>query len=196
MAEPLRLFIDRLDTPIGELAVVADRQGNLRTLEWTEHEERMRRALRLHYGADGFVLEPARDPSGLTSALRAYFAGNLAAIDRLPTATGGTPFQRVVWRALRDIPCGTTLSYGELARRIGRAEAVRAVGLANGANPVSIVVPCHRVIGASGALTGYGGGIERKRWLLAHEGAACVAALPLERSGVAIPRPVPQAARG
>ena len=171
MAEPLHLLIDALDTPIGELAVVADRHGNLRTLEWTEHDERMRRALRLHYGPDGFVLEPARDPGGLTRALRAYFAGDLAAIDRLPTATGGTPFQRLVWRALREIPCGTTLSYGELARRIGRAEAVRAVGLANGANPLSIVVPCHRVIGASGALTGYGGGIERKRWLLAHEGA-------------------------
>lgn len=170
MAEPLRLLIDRLETPIGELAVVADRQGNLRTLEWTDHDERMRRQLRLHYGADGFVLEPARDPSGLTGALRAYFAGDLAIIDRLPTATGGTPFQRLVWRALRQIPCGTTMSYSELARRIGRAEAVRAVGLANGANPISIVVPCHRVIGANGALTGYGGGIERKRWLLAHEG--------------------------
>jgi methylated-DNA-[protein]-cysteine S-methyltransferase len=176
MAEPLRLLSDTLDTPIGELTVIADRQGNLRTLEWTDHDERMRRQLRLHYGADGFVLERARDPGGLTSALRAYFAGDLAAIDRLPTATGGTPFQRLVWRALRDIPCGTTLSYGELARRIGRAQAVRAVGLANGANPISIVVPCHRVIGASGALTGYGGGIERKRWLLAHEGAISDAA--------------------
>ena len=188
MAEPLRLLTDRLDTPIGELAVLADHQGNLRTLEWTEHDERMHRALRLHYGADGFALEPARDPSGLTSALRAYFAGDLAAIDRLPTATGGTPFQRLVWRALRDIPCGTTVSYSELARRIGRAAAVRAVGLANGANPVGIVVPCHRVIGAGGALTGYGGGIERKRWLLAHEGAACVASLPLERMGASFPR--------
>ena len=195
MAEQLRLLSDTLDTPIGELTILADRQGNLRTLEWTEHDERMHRALRLHYGADGFVLETASDPSGLTSALRAYFAGDLAAIDRLPTATGGTPFQRLVWRALRDIPCGTTLSYGELARRIGRAAAVRAVGLANGANPISIVVPCHRVIGANGALTGYGGGIERKRWLLAHEGA-CVTALPLDRRGVSIPRPALQAARG
>jgi methylated-DNA-[protein]-cysteine S-methyltransferase len=171
MAEPLRLLIDTLATPIGDLAVIADREGNLRTLEWTDHDERMRRLLHLHYGAGGFVLERARDPGGFTTALRAYFAGDLAAIDRLPTATGGTPFQRLVWRALRQIPCGTTLSYSALARRIGRAEAVRAVGLANGANPISIVVPCHRVIGAGGALTGYGGGIERKRWLLAHEGA-------------------------
>ena len=82
----------------------------------------------------------------------------------------GTPFQRAVWRALREIPCGETRSYGEIARRIGRPKAVRAVGLANGANPIGIVVPCHRVIGSNGTLTGYGGGIERKRWLLAHEG--------------------------
>ena len=176
MAETLRLLIDKLDTPIGELAIVADHQGNLRALDWTDHDESMRRLLRLHYGAGGFVLEPARDPGGLARALRAYFAGDLSAIDHLPVQTGGTPFQRAVWRALRDIPCGTTVSYGALARRIGRAEAVRAVGLANGANPVGIVVPCHRVIGSGGALTGYGGGIERKRWLLAHEGAACATA--------------------
>ena len=193
MAEPLRLLIDTLGTPIGEMAVIADRQGNLRTLEWSDHDERMHRALRLHYGADGFVLERARDPSGFTSALRAYFAGDLAAIDPLPTATGGTPFQRLVWRALRDIPCGTTVSYRELARRIGRPEAVRAVGLANGANPISIVVPCHRVIGASGALTGYGGGIERKRWLLAHEGAVARATTRSLLSAQSAPRQSPAA---
>jgi methylated-DNA-[protein]-cysteine S-methyltransferase len=191
MAEPLRLLTDTLDTPIGELAVIADRAGNLRTLEWTDYDERMHRALRLHYGKDGFVLERARDPGGLTSALRAYFAGDLAAIDRLPTATGGTPFQRLVWRALRDIPCGTTLSYSELARRIAPPEAVRAVGLANGANPISIVVPCHRVIGANGALTGYGGGIERKRWLLAHEGAIASAMTGSLRGARSAPRQSP-----
>jgi methylated-DNA-[protein]-cysteine S-methyltransferase len=91
----------------------------------------------------------------------------------------GTDFQRTVWQALRRIPCGTTISYGELARRIGRPAAVRAVGLANGANPVGVVVPCHRVIGADGSLTGYGGGIERKRWLLAHERASASHELPL-----------------
>jgi len=186
MAETLRLLIDTLDTPTGELAIVADPQGNLRALDWTDHDDSMRRSLRLHYGANGFALEPARDPSGLTRALRAYFAGDLSAIDRLPVQTGGTLFQRTVWRALRDIPCGTTVSYGELARRIGRAQAVRAVGLANGANPVGIVVPCHRVIGADGTLTGYGGGIERKRWLLAHEGATPPGlSLPLADRGTA-----------
>ena len=89
----------------------------------------------------------------------------------LPVVTAGTPFQRAVWAALRQIPVGTTLSYGALAERIGRKAAVRAVGAANGANPVAVVVPCHRVIGADGSLSGYGGGLERKRWLLAHEGA-------------------------
>jgi methylated-DNA-[protein]-cysteine S-methyltransferase len=108
--------------------------------------------------------------------MRAYFAGNLTAIDDLPVATGGTDFQRQVWRALRQIPCGETISYGELARRIDRPAAVRAVGLANGSNPISVVVPCHRVIGSDGSLTGYGGGIERKRWLLTHEQR--VAAVP------------------
>ena len=83
----------------------------------------------------------------------------------------GTPFQKTVWRALREIPCGQAISYSELARRIGRPAAVRAVGLANGLNPISVIVPCHRVIGANGTLTGYGGGLERKRWLLSHEGA-------------------------
>jgi methylated-DNA-[protein]-cysteine S-methyltransferase len=172
MAEALRFAIDRTDTPIGELVIIADADGKLRAIDWTEHEERMLHLLRLHYGKDGFVLAPSRDPNGLTSAMRRYFAGDLAVIDRLKVQTAGTDFQRSVWRALRDIRCGTTLSYGQLARRIGRPAAVRAVGLANGANPVSIVVPCHRVIGSDGTLTGYGGGIERKRWLLAHERAA------------------------
>jgi len=92
-------------------------------------------------------------------------------IDHLRVATVGTPFQQRVWAALRTIPCGETMSYGDLARRIGQPSAVRAVGLANGANPIPIVVPCHRVIGASGQLVGYGGGLHRKQWLLAHERA-------------------------
>jgi methylated-DNA-[protein]-cysteine S-methyltransferase len=101
--------------------------------------------------------------------LAAYMDGELAALDSLAVSTGGTTFQKQVWRALREIPTGTTTSYGELAKRIGRPSAVRAVGLANGANPIGIVVPCHRVIGANGSLTGYAGGLQRKRWLIAHE---------------------------
>jgi methylated-DNA-[protein]-cysteine S-methyltransferase len=97
-------------------------------------------------------------------------AGDIASLDGIPTESDGTPFQREVWAALRQIPAGETWSYGRLAAHIGRPAAVRAVGLANGANPIGVVVPCHRVIGASGGLTGYAGGLERKRWLLAHEG--------------------------
>lgn len=169
MSKVLQLLIDRLETPIGEMLIVADHDGTLRAADWTDHEARMRRLLRLHYGENGFRLELRRNPNGLTDAIRSYFAGELKAIDNLPVQTAGSIFQREVWRALREIPCGTTVSYGKLAERIGRPSAVRAVGLANGSNPVGIVVPCHRVIGSNGSLTGYGGGIERKRWLLEHE---------------------------
>src|SRR5215831_1034053 len=106
------------------------------------------------------------------SCTQAYFDGDLVAVASLPTATNGTNFQRAVWDALRHIAPGETISYGMLANRIGRPSAMRAVGLATGANPIAIVVPCHRVIGANGTLTGYGGGLERKRWLLAHERAS------------------------
>jgi methylated-DNA-[protein]-cysteine S-methyltransferase len=168
------------------LIVIADRTGNLRAIDWTDHEARLTRLLDRHYGKGGVALDPGRDPHGLSGVMRRYFAGELSAIDGLPAATRGTPFQRSVWRALRDIPCGETISYAELARRIGRPAAVRAVGLANGANPVSIVVPCHRVIGADGSLTGYGGGIERKRWLLAHERAEPARTDLFAESGVAL----------
>lgn len=171
MAEPLRLLIDRIKTPIGELGIVADAEGALRAVEWTDHEDRMHHSLGLHYGKDGYALTAARNPTGLSAALRAYFDGEVSAIDRLRVATGGTEFQKSVWQALRTIRCGETISYAMLAERVGRPKAVRAVGHANGDNPISVVVPCHRVIGTNGSLTGYGGGIERKRWLLAHERA-------------------------
>jgi len=171
MAEILEFKVDRLATPIGELLIVADRQGRLRTIDWTDHEARMRQLLDRHYGKGRYTIEAARDPGGLTRAMRAYFKGDIAAIDGLPVETAGTPFQRSVWRALRRIRRGTTISYAELARWIGKPRAVRAAGLANGQNPISIVVPCHRVIGSNGTLTGYGGGLPRKKWLLEHEGA-------------------------
>jgi methylated-DNA-[protein]-cysteine S-methyltransferase len=167
MRDALHLLVDRTKTPIGEFLIVADSDGRLRAAEWTDCVSLPR--LERQYGAP-IALEPAKNPGGLTSAFDAYFAGDLAAIDLLPVEAGGTPFQRAVWSALRTIACGTTISYAELAQRIGRPSAVRAVGLANGSNPVCIVVPCHRVIGSNGTLTGYGGGLERKRWLLAHEG--------------------------
>jgi methylated-DNA-[protein]-cysteine S-methyltransferase len=171
MSEILELLIDRIDTPIGEMILIADRDGNLRVIDWTDHEARMFKFLERHYGKGKFKLTPTRNPNGLSQAIRRYFNGDLTAIDNLPTKTNGTPFQRQVWQALREIPLGTTTSYGELAKRIGRPKAVRAVGLANGFNPVGVIVPCHRVIGSNGSLTGYGGGLNRKRWLLEHERA-------------------------
>ncbi len=174
MGQVLPLCIDRIDTPIGEMLIVTDGNGNLRATDWTEHEERTRSFLQLHYGEDGFLLESACNPSSVSKAIRSYFAGDLHAINSLPVQTAGTPFQQEVWQALRQIPCGATISYAQLAEQIGRPKAVRAVGLANGSNPVPVVVPCHRVIGSDGSLTGYGGGMERKRWLLQHEKCAGV----------------------
>jgi methylated-DNA-[protein]-cysteine S-methyltransferase len=169
MPDVLKLFIDRIDTPIGELLLVADDAGKLRAVDWADYESRMLRLLRRHYGKNGFQLEPACNPHGLRDAIDRYFAGDIQAIDEIPVQTAGTPFQRSVWKELRRIPGGSTVSYGKLAGQIGRPKAVRAVGSANGTNPIGIVVPCHRVIGSDGSLTGYGGGLDRKRWLLDHE---------------------------
>lgn len=163
--------LDRLEVPIGTMLVVTDAKGALRAIDWSDYESRMSRLLRLHYGADDCALRRGAMPALVRAALVAYFAGDLTAIDALPVATGGTPFQRDVWKALRGIPAGETRSYSALATTLGRPAAVRAVGLANGANPIGVVIPCHRVIGKSAALTGYAGGLERKRWLLTHEGA-------------------------
>ena len=184
MSDVLELLIDRIDTPIGELIIVADNDENLRVIDWTDHETRMHNFLRLHYGKDGFKLTAARNPSGLSHAISNYFAGDLTAIDNLPVKTNGTPFQREVWHALRKITCGAAVSYAKLAELIGRPTAVRAVGLANGSNPIGIVVPCHRVIGSNGSLTGYGGGMERKRWLLEHEGASTLSIAQFAMGGM------------
>jgi methylated-DNA-[protein]-cysteine S-methyltransferase len=124
--------------------------------------------LRRHYPE--FQLREANDPQGFSSLLRGYFAGDLACINRIPVDTGGTVFQRQVWSALRTIPPGTALTYGELAIQLGRPTAYRAVGMTNALNPIAIVVPCHRLVGANRSLTGYAGGLDRKRWLLQHEG--------------------------
>ncbi len=165
---PETFHLDRLATPIGVALLVTDTEGTLRALDWEDYEPRMRQLLRLHYGAA--VLVDARAPEPIRKALAGYFAGDLHRLQTIPWRVAGTPFQRNVWTALQTIPAGTTLSYGALATRLDVPKAVRAVGLANGANPVSVVVPCHRVIGANGSLTGYGGGLDRKRWLLEHEG--------------------------
>ncbi len=168
-APEMQLTLTRYQAPAFEILVVTDGDGTLRALDFSDFEERMHRLLARHYGAYRLVDGPA--PAAVTTALDAYFAGELAALDTLPVATGGTEFQKSVWAALRRIPAGETQGYGALAAQLGKPGAARAVGLANGMNPIGIVVPCHRVIGASGALTGYAGGVERKKWLLQHEGA-------------------------
>jgi methylated-DNA-[protein]-cysteine S-methyltransferase len=184
---PQILYADRLESTIGTLLLIHDREGHVRALDFHDFEPRMRRLLRFHYGTEGddFAIEDREAPPEIRHAINNYFLGDLFAINSIPVTTGGTSFQREVWAALRTIRAGTTLSYGALARQLGRPKSVRAVGLANGANPVAIVIPCHRVIGADGSLTGYAGGISRKRWLLIHEGAA------LEKSAA---RQIPEAA--
>jgi O-6-methylguanine DNA methyltransferase len=163
----MRLTLHTYHSPLGEILLVSDSEGALRALDFADYEHRLHRLLRLHYGT--YQLDPAPAPLAMINAITAYFAGDLDALGKLRVATGGTPFQREVWAALRRIPAGRTRSYGELAAELGRSGASRAVGLANGSNPIAIVVPCHRVIGSNGTLTGYAGGLPRKRWLLEHE---------------------------
>jgi len=167
----LELILDKIETPIGRLLVAADEKGSLYAVHFAEHRTSLESCLESRYGKQGYRMDPASDRLAAAEALTRYFAGELTAIDELPVKAEGTEFQQEVWRELRRIRCGTTISYGDLAKRIGRPAAVRAVGLANGSNPIAVVVPCHRVIGSDGSLTGYGGGMERKAWLLRHEGA-------------------------
>jgi len=164
----MTLEIAEFHSPIGTI-VLAVRDGTLAALVFAEGWPDRRARLVKRFG--DVDLRGAADPAGVSGRLAAYFAGDLGALDAIPVDPGGTPFQRRVWAALRTIPAGETVSYQTLARRIGAPTAVRAVGAANRTNPIGIVVPCHRVIGADGSLTGYGGGIERKRWLLTHERA-------------------------
>jgi O-6-methylguanine DNA methyltransferase len=154
-------------SPIGPWSLAATPRG-LCLLHGGADWEAVGESLSRRFGP--VSLADAPDPVGAVSRLRAYFGGDLAAIDELPVDMGGTEFQQAVWAALRRIPVGRTVCYSELAARIGRPRSTRAVGAANGANPVAVVVPCHRVIGRDGSLIGYGGGLERKAWLLRHEG--------------------------
>lgn len=162
------LLLDRLPSPIGTIVLVCG-GGVLRALAFDGDHDWMHRWLGRQYGPS--ALAPGRAPAAIRGRVEAYFAGHLGSLDEVPVDTAGTPFQQMVWSALRAIPVGTTVTYGQLAARIGKPRSSRAVGMASGSNPVPIVVPCHRVIGANGTLTGYGGGLDRKRWLLAHERA-------------------------
>jgi methylated-DNA-[protein]-cysteine S-methyltransferase len=165
---PETFFLDRLKTPIGPALLVTDAEGTLRAFDWEDHAERVTELLRLQYGA--VVLRDARAPEAIRAALSGYFEGDLASLRSIEWRVAGTPFQRKVWTALPKIPPGTTMTYGTLAVQLGTPKAVRALGHANGSNPLSVVVPCHRLIGANGSLIKYGSGLARKRWLLAHEG--------------------------
>ena len=162
------LLVDRLPTPIGRLILVCGGDA-LRALDFGDEEGDVRRWLDRHYGA--YRLMGGRAPTAFRQGIEEYFEGRLDSLDDVPVEAAGTSFQRVVWSAMRKIPPGATVTYGQLAGRIGKPQSSRAVGAASGSNPVPVVVPCHRVVGANGGLTGYGGGLDRKRWLLAHEGA-------------------------
>jgi methylated-DNA-[protein]-cysteine S-methyltransferase len=169
-APPETLTLDRLATPIGTALLVTDEAGFLRAFNWTDYEPAMLAWIARHYPKARLV--DGRAPAPVRGPFEAYFKGQARALETVPWKASGTAFQLKVWETLCTIPAGETLSYAGLAQRIGRPTAVRAVGLANGANPVAVVVPCHRVIGTNGSLTGYGGGLPRKRWLLGHEGAS------------------------
>ncbi len=164
----MTLLIDGFDSPIGPVHVVSDGRS-LCALDFGDPAERLLPLVVARFG--DVPIRDVDDPLGLASRTRAWFAGDLRALDGVPLDGGGTPFQRRVWAELRRIPPGTTTSYGALAARLGVPNACRAVGAANGRNPIAIAVPCHRVVGADGGLCGYAGGVERKRWLLEHERA-------------------------
>jgi methylated-DNA-[protein]-cysteine S-methyltransferase len=160
--------LDTLPTPVGAALLIFDDDGALRAFDWDDNALRIRELLRRQYGE--VVLQEMRAPAALVTALTAYFKGDLDRLGEITWRVAGTPFQQKVWSALAKIPVGQTMSYGAMAAQLAAPNAMRAVGHANGANPISVVLPCHRLIGADGKLVKYGGGLERKRWLLRHEG--------------------------
>ena len=164
----ITLHLEHIDTPIGELFVIAS-EAVVYALGFPQEEDETNARQRLERQPGAVTWANTESPLGATAKLRAYFDGDLHALTELPVAPQGTEFQRRVWAALRDIPVGVTTSYGAIAATIGSPTGSRAVGLANGKNPISVIIPCHRVIGANSSLTGYAGGLERKQWLLTHE---------------------------
>jgi methylated-DNA-[protein]-cysteine S-methyltransferase len=163
----MKLQIDQIESPLGTILLVAD-ETSLCALDFVGYEARMMGLLQKRYPS--VELMDSINPHGFSSKIHAYLAGDYGSLADIPVNAGGTDFQQLVWQGLRSIPVGTTLSYGELATKLGKPTAARAVGMANSLNPVAIVVPCHRVIGTKAKLTGYAGGLERKQWLLQHEG--------------------------
>lgn len=161
------LQLDVIASPIDNILIVVDGE-RMCSLDFADYKQRMMVLLERRYGS--VHLTPATNPCGYSDLVRRYFAGDYHSLDAIAVSTGGTPFQQQVWSALRTIPPGTTTTYGKLAVQLGKPTAYRAVGAANALNPIGIVLPCHRVIGANASLTGYAGGLERKQWLLQHEG--------------------------
>jgi len=164
----MTLHYDEFASPIGRILFVSNGEA-ICALDFEGFEDRMRALLVRRLGVVEF--HKGSDPRRLKRSLQDYFDGDLAALDQTPVCMRGTPFQEEVWNALRTIPVGRTWTYGQLAAKLHRPQAARAVGHANSQNPIAIIVPCHRVIGASSSLTGYAGGLDRKQWLLGHEGA-------------------------
>ena len=160
------LYTTRVESPIGSLYLFA-REECLVALEFAELRDQVLRKLETRYGP--VTLVETENPAGAASALRDFFKGDIRALDAIAVDPGGTPFQKQVWAKLRGIPAGKTTSYAAIARSVGRPKAVRAIGAANGRNPVALVIPCHRVVGSDGKLHGYAGGLDRKEWLLEHE---------------------------
>ena len=170
----LTLFEERFSTPLGEVVIWADDQDQIYALDWSDYTTRMRKLFQRQHPKKSYSVQPSSPRSCASKAAKAvqrYFDGELTALNTVPYTLGGTAFQQQVWQALSTIPCGSTWSYTQLAHAIQRPKAVRAVGSAIGANPISLIIPCHRVIGHNQQLIGYAGGLERKRWLLRHEGA-------------------------
>jgi methylated-DNA-[protein]-cysteine S-methyltransferase len=161
------LLIDKIESAIGTMLLVA-KDGTLCALDFADYESRMMKLLEKRYGAIQLIEQS--NPFGFSDRLRAYLTGAFDSLDVIPVNTGGTPFQQQVWLALRAIPIGSVVTYSELAQKLGKPTAQRAVGMTNSLNPVAIVLPCHRVIGTGNKLTGYAGGLARKQWLLKHEG--------------------------
>ena len=170
MSTTQQLLSTLVETPIGEFIIVANEQGELCMTGFTDSHPRVHRTLARYADDPNITLSQSSQLTTVESTIESYFAGELHALDAIAVAASGSEFQHSVWYALRQIPCGQTCSYGELAKQLGKPGAARAVGLANGSNPMGVIVPCHRVIGANGTLTGYGGGLQRKQWLLKHEG--------------------------
>jgi methylated-DNA-[protein]-cysteine S-methyltransferase len=162
----MKLLTCRIESPLGIIILVADGE-NLCALDFGDRESRMIKLLHKRYPS--FELVESKLPE-FSNKVRAYLDGDYGSLEDIPLNAGGTDFQQLVWQNLRTIPVGTTASYGQIAANLGKPTAARAVGMANSLNPIGIVVPCHRVIGANAKLIGYAGGLERKQWLLQHEG--------------------------